>query len=229
MAAFKNNYLAEKISILYFLIAFFEIVAELFIYKPLIYYLKPILPITLMVLYWLSSDKRQLFFFLSLFFSFLTNIFFIPNSQEMLFYGIIAFTFHRILAIILVFKLTKIKDFIPFIIATLPFLLIFFYLFMETNDIPENSFLILILQNLLISVFAGIALSCYVMNDNKQNSILLITALLFVMLHFVVYIEKYFLTNEYGTLFRPIAMTFNVLAFYSYYKYVIIAEKSNND
>ena len=225
----KSDNLIKIISSVYFIVAFVEVIAELCVYKPLICYLKPVLPITLMVLYWAHSDKRQLIFFLSLFFSFLTNIFFIPNSQEMLFYGIIAFTFHRILAIVLVLKLTKIKDYIPFAIATLPFLLIFFYLFMETNDIPENSFLILVLQNLLISVYAGIGLSCYVMNDNKQNSILLISALLFVMLHFVVYIEKYYLTNEYGTIFRPIAMTFNILAFYSYYKYVIVAEKSNND
>lgn len=61
---------------------------------------------------------------------------------------------------------------------------------METNDIPENSLLLIFLQNLLISIYAGIALSSYVMNDNKQNSILLISALLFVMLQFTVFIEK---------------------------------------
>jgi hypothetical protein len=99
---------------------------------------------------------------------------------------------------------------------------------METT-IPKNSFLILVLQNILISVYAGIALASYYMDDNKQNSILLISALLFVVLQFIVFIERYFLNQEYITFLRPIVMTFNSLAFYSYYRYVIEAENSNNN
>jgi UDP-N-acetylmuramyl pentapeptide phosphotransferase/UDP-N-acetylglucosamine-1-phosphate transferase len=99
---------------------------------------------------------------------------------------------------------------------------------METIEIPQNSIYIIIIQNLLISLFAGTALSSYFMNDNKQNSVLLISALLFVMLQFVVFVEKYFLVNEFEELFRPLAMTFNALAFFSFYKYIVIAEKSNN-
>jgi hypothetical protein len=87
----------------------------------------------------------------------------------------------------------------------------------------------LILQNILISVFAGISLSEYVMNDNKQNSILLISAMLFVMLQFAIFIEKYYLNNEYSYVLRPLSMALNGLAFYSFYKYVIEAEKSNNN
>jgi hypothetical protein len=100
---------------------------------------------------------------------------------------------------------------------------------METTEIPENSFYLLIIQNILISVLAGVSLSSYVMNDNKQNSILLISALLFVMLQFAVFIEKYFLTNEFQELFRPLAMTLNTLAFFAFYNYVITAEKLNDN
>jgi hypothetical protein len=146
-----------------------------------------------------------------------------------LFYGIIVFTLHRIISIYLIFSLQKVIDFIPVIIATSPFLLIFFYLFSETPEIPQNSFYIIIIQNILISVLTGIALSSYVMNDNKQNSILLISALLFVMLQFVIFVEKYFLTNEFEDFFRPTAMTLNALAFFTFYKYVITAEKSNHN
>ena len=164
-----------------------------------------------------------------MFFSLATNILFIPNTSEMIFIGIITFSIHRILAVVLVLKMAKVIDYIPFLIATIPFLLIFFYMFFETDSIPENSIALLVLQNLLISIYAGIALSNYFMNDNKQNSILLISALLFVMLQFVVFIEKYYLINEFSTFLRPTAMAFNALAFYSYYKYVVVAEKSHND
>ena len=225
----KSNHIQKIISILYFVVAFVEVSAEYCTYKPLICYLKPILPLILIVLYLVTSNFKKWIFLAALFFSFLTNMFFISNTPEMLYYGVLTHTFHRILAIILVLKITKIKDFIPLVIASIPFLLIFFYLFFETSNIPENSYLLLIIQNLLISIYAGIALSCYVMNDNKVNSILLISTLLFVMLHFVIFIERYFLSDEYISFFRPIAMTFNALAYYSFYKYVITAERLDNN
>jgi UDP-N-acetylmuramyl pentapeptide phosphotransferase/UDP-N-acetylglucosamine-1-phosphate transferase len=210
-------------------IAFFEVVAEYFESRPIICTLKPGLPLFLILLYCIESDKKDFVFITALLLSSLTNILFIPDTANYLFYGVMVFTIHRMLVIYLILVHQKQKDYIPIIIATAPFLLIFFYLFSETIEIPENSIYILIFQNLLISLFAGIALSSYVMNDNKQNSILLISALLFVMLQFVIFIEKYFLVNEFEELFRPLAMALNALAFFTLYKYIVTAEKSNNN
>ena len=80
-----------------------------------------------------------------------------------------------------------------------------------------------------MSVLAGIALSNYVMNDNKQNSILLISTFLFVLLQFVIFIERYFQLIELKEIFRPMAMTLNVFAFYTLFRYMIAAENLNND
>ncbi|WP_293893161.1 lysoplasmalogenase family protein [Flavobacterium sp.] len=219
----------KKLTICYFLIAFFEVIAEYFGNRPLICVLKPVIPLFLIVIYSIESDKKNPLFIVALFLSLITNILFIPNTPNYLFYGLLVFTIHRVIVIYLIFSLQRINDSIPLIIATTPFLLIFFYLFIETVEIPQNSIYLIIFQNLLISMFAGIALSSYFMNDNKQNSILLISALLFVMLQFVIFVEKYFLTNEFEELFRPLAMTFNALAFFSFYKYIIVAEKKSNN
>jgi hypothetical protein len=221
--------IVNSLIICYFLIAFFEIIAEYVLAKPLICVLKPLITLILIIIYCLKSKEKNKVFITALCLSLLTNILFIPNTPVFLFYALIVFTIHRILAIYLIFSLQKIKDFVPIIIATAPFLLIFFYLFIETPDIPQESYYLLVIQNVLISLFAGVSLSSYVMNDNKQNSILLISALLFVMLQFAVFIEKYFLTNEFQELFRPLAMTLNTLAFFTFYKYVINAEKSAHD
>jgi len=224
----KANIL-NLLTICYFVIATFEVIAEYLINRPAICSLKPILSLLLIVLYYIESEKKDKLFMVALLLSCITNILFIPNTPNYLFYGIMVFTLHRILILYLIMFHQKLKDYIPPVIATAPFLLIFFYLFFETIEIPEDSIYILIFQNLLISSFAGIALSSYVMNDNKQNSILLISALLFVMLQFVVFIEKYFLIDEFEEFFRPLAMTLNSLAFFSLYKYIVTAEKSNNN
>jgi hypothetical protein len=225
----KKDNILKSLTLGYFIIAFFEIISEYLAYTPFICSLKPLIPLLLTGIYLINSEKKNPTFVIVLLLSMAVNILFIPNTPICLYYALIIFTIHRIVVIYLILKLQKVKDFIPVIIATTPFLLIFFYLFIETNEIPANSFYLLILQNILISLFAGIALSSYVMNDNKQNSVLLISVLLFVMLQFTVFIEKYFLINEFQKLFRPLAMTFNTLAFFSFYKYVIIAEKSNNN
>jgi hypothetical protein len=224
----KKENIIKSLTVGYFLIAFFEVIAEYFVNRPLICTLKPIIPLVLIVIYCVESDKKNMLFIVAMLLSLITNILFIPNTPNCLFYGVLVFTVHRLIVIYLIFRFQKVNDFIPLIIATMPFLLIFFYLFMETIEIPQNSIYIIIIQNLLISLFAGTALSSYFMNDNKQNSVLLISALLFVMLQFVVFVEKYFLVNEFEELFRPLAMTFNALAFFSFYKYIVIAEKSNN-
>ncbi len=216
--------IVTSLTICYFLIALLEVYSEYISYKPIIFIFKPLLTILLFIMYFFNSEKRNLLFCIVLLTSLITNILFIPNTQNYLLYAIVIFTIHRIIVIYLILKLQKIKDIIPVILGTAPFILIFFYLFVETTDIPENSFLILVIQNILISLFAGLSLSCYIMNDNKQNSILLISALLFVMLQFTVFIEKYYLTNEFQHLFRPLAMSLNTLAFFSFYKYVTIAE-----
>lgn len=223
----KKDNILKSLTLGYFIIAFFEVISEYLAYTPFICSLKPLIPLLLTGIYLINSEKKNPTFVIVLLLSMVVNILFIPNTPICLYYALIIFTIHRIVVIYLILKLQKVKDFIPIIIATTPFLLIFFYLFIETNEIPANSFHLLILQNILISLFAGIALSSYVMNDNKQNSVLLISVLLFVMLQFSVFIEKYFLINEFQKLFRPLAMTFNTLAFFSLYKYVMIAEKSN--
>lgn len=225
----KNENILKLLTVGYFVIAFTEVIAEYMVSRPIICALKPIIPLVLIAIYYIDSDDKNVLFIVALLLSLITNILFIPNTPNYLFYGVLVFTIHRIIIIYLIFYFQKVTDFIPLAIATTPFLLIFFYLFLETVEIPQNSIYIIIFQNLLISLFAGIALSSYFMNDNKQNSILLISALLFVMLQFVVFIEKYFLINEFEELFRPLAMSFNALAFFSFYKYVVTAEKSDNN
>ena len=225
----KKENIIKSLTVGYFVIAFFEVIAEYMVNRPIICALKPVIPLVLIVIYYIESDKRNMLFIMAILLSLITNILFIPNTPSYLFYGVLVFTIHRVIVIYLIFHFQKVTDFIPLIIATAPFLLIFFYLFLETVEIPHNSIYIIIFQNLLISLFAGIALSSYFMNDNKQNSILLISALLFVMLQFVVFVEKYFLVNEFEEMFRTLAMTLNALAFFSFYKYVITAEKLNNN
>ena len=66
------------------------------------------------------------------------------------------------------------------------------------------------------------------MNYNKMNAWLLIFGLLSVTQYFIVFIEKYYLMNLAPIAFRPLAMLLNATVLYSFYRFIIDAEKKNN-
>lgn len=226
----KDRELEKLITVLYFAIATVEVIAELFLYKPFLFIFKPSISIVLMVLYWNISKQRDSLFFLAILFSLITNVFFIYDTEIMLFLGLIVFFIHRLLMIYYILKLIKVKDFIPLFLAMIPFLFFFFYLLSITTELTQRSYGILIIQNILISIIAGITLSDYVMNNSKKNTIwFFIFGLLSVTQYFIVFIEKYYLSDLSPISFRPLAMILNVTAYYAFYKFVIVIERLNNN
>lgn len=223
----KNN-IVKIVTFFYFINAAIEVSAEVYSNKTIIFITKPLIPLLLMVLYYYSSKKREVLYFLLMFFSLVTNLLFIPNTQNALFYGVISYTIHRIILLILIFKIIKIKDLIPFFLATIPLGFIFFYLFVS-SEVPQNTYYLIIFHNLIAAVLGGLAIASYVMNDSKQNSLLLISVLLFLGLQLVIYVEKYYLVEDKSFLYRPLAMSLNVMAFFAFYKFIIESERLNHN
>ena len=224
----KDKNSTEKwLTILFFAVAVVEITVELLANKPLLFIFKPLISILLMILYWNTSVQKNPLFFIAILFSLITNTFFIPNTEKMLFIGLLFFFVHRILMIYYIVKLTKLRDYIPLCIAVVPFIFLFFYLLSISTGITSKSYIILIIQNVSISIIGGIAVSDYVMNDVKKSPLLLIFGLVSVTQYFIVFIEKYYLSSLAPTVFRPLAMTLNIAVYYIFYKYVIDVENSN--
>ncbi len=209
-----------------FIVALVEVVAEYFRVIPLIYVFKPLISAVLMLLYWNNSDERNLLFFLTIGTSLITNVLFIPKDMQFVFAGLIVFGLHRLISIFYILKVMKTKDFIPVILASVPFLLIFFYIFFDTDLLSKEVYYIMIIHNSLISLLGGIALSHYIMNDSSRSSWLLICVLSFVTLHFIIFIEKFYIQLQ---IFRPIAMSLNAFAYYAFYKFILVIERSGSN
>jgi hypothetical protein len=129
-----------------------------------------------------------------------------------------------------IIKLIKLKDYIPLLLAMIPFMFFFFYLLSITSDITTRSYGILILQNILISILVGIALSDYVMNNGKKDSTwLLIFGMLSVTQYFIVFVERYYLSDISPISLRPLAMILNASVYYAFYKFVMAIEKLNDN
>lgn len=220
--ASASNSIPKFIAKIYFAIAAILIVAELFEHKQALFFFKPLLIPTLMMWYFLTSEKRNIIYLFSLLFALLSNIFFLSATPQFLLYGIVSFMIYRILSIIVIVKLVDKILLLPFIIATLPFLFIFSCLINLTMTSDSPSFYPTIINGLLIAGMAGIALSNYVMNDNKANSWLAISTLLFIVLVFLFMIQKYYLAN---IAFQPISALIFAAAHYTFYRFMMEAER----
>jgi hypothetical protein len=124
--------------------------------------------------------------------------------------GIICSSIQKIALIILIFKLIKERNYMYLSIVSLAFLLIFLYLFSTTSETSYVDFKFLMLQNILTSVLGGIAVSSYMIDDNRKNSWLLISILLFIGLRFMLFIQSFYLNRFDATRYK---------AYYHYVEY----------
>ncbi|WKL43630.1 hypothetical protein [Flavobacterium sp. ZE23DGlu08] len=224
----KYNFLQENAILgLLFSFSIIEVLAELFSFKVILFAFRPLVAILLIYLYWVTSKERNVLFYMTVFFLLLTSIFILFESILFLILGLIGIFTHRILLIFYIIKLNKIKDFVPILIAIIPFVFIFSYLLSISDEIPKGSYYPLVAQNILVSILAGVILSNYFMNDSNNSPWLAIFGLLSTALYFTVFIEKCFLSNLPPTYFRPLAMILYVTSYYSFYRFVIDAETIN--
>lgn len=207
----------------YFAITGALVFCELFDEKSLVTVLKPMLIPTLMLWYGVTSAKKNLIYFAALTFALVSNVCFLSATPQHLVYGIVAFMVYRILTIVLVVKMLPTIMWLPFVIATVQFLFIFSCLINLTLTPEMPSFYPTIINGLLIASLAGIALSSYVLNDNKANSWLAISTLLFIVLVFLFMIQNYYLAN---IAFKPMSAFIFAFAHYTFYKFVFESENA---
>jgi hypothetical protein len=212
----------KALNILFFGITSLLIIVEYFQFQEVVFYLKPLLIPSLFVLYIFKTNEICKYYLLALFFAFLSNVFLLFSEPTLLLYGIIAFLFYRLTSIIVVLKNGDRVALLPVSLATIPFLFMFSYLIDMMVSPDHRSFYATIVNDIIISIFCGIGLSNYVLNDSKQNSWLLISTLLFTFLVILFMFDKFYLSFQ---IFKPLSALVFSLAHYAFLKFM---EKSEN-
>jgi hypothetical protein len=221
----SNPNLVNILIIAYISIALMEAVAELVIFKPLMLFARVVIPILLIVLYKASSKKEDFWFFTLLIMYLFTNVMLFYKDSPYILVAKSISILQRILMLLLILRLTPGKKYGYIFLASVPFLLIFFYLNSITNGIAEVGFNTVVIQSIITSVIGGISLASYLKSDNRQNSWLLISTLLFIGLQFVAFIERYYSSIVSLSVFSPIGVVLSTFGFFTFYKFVTAAEK----
>lgn len=230
MKVFNEEINLEKSLIIsYFLIGLIEVITEVFEDSYIQYAIKPLMAILLSLLYWCTSKRRSSLFFVNMVLLLIGRLYIIPNEIGMLYLALISIFFHRIVEIYYISKLIKLKDLVPPVLASIPFLVFFLYLVTLHETVMVKSYLFLIVQIILISVLSGIILSQYMLTYDKKEVWLYIFGLMSLMQTFILFIEKFYLSDLKLNILRPSALLLNTIICYSFYKFVIESENLNDD
>ncbi|WP_300101627.1 hypothetical protein [Flavobacterium sp.] len=155
-------------------------------------------------------------------FAFISSVLFFGTIPESMFYGLLTFMIFRFLTIVVLYRIIDHNNLFPLIIATIPFLCVFLYLLSITEDQLGVSFYPALINVFLVSFLGGISLSNYILNDNKRNSLLLISTLICVTQNFLFIVQKFYFSNA---IFQPITVIIYVASHYTFYKFLILDEE----
>ena len=214
------------ISVIYFFVASVLVFGEAVRNQQIVTLFKPVLIPLLAVLYFISSTKRSAVYFCALLLAVSSNVMLIFSTNTFIFYGVTAFLLYRVMIILLVVRYTSKFHFLAFAIAIIPFLFIFIYLLDMTESTLSTGIFPAIANALVMSILAALSLSNYVFEDDRRNSWLLISSLLFVVLMFIFVIERFYLENP---VFRPLSVIIFSAAHYAFYKYLVLSESEPTD
>lgn len=222
----KVNLKNAEFAIVYFLIAAFQvffIANDDFIGKLIT---RIVTPILLFLIYFKSSEKRDYIFIIAIFATLLSNLMMTFSGVLWNILGILFFIMYRIISIIIVLNFTQKIRLFSVVIATVPFITLLFYVVILTYDSLGIHFYPAVLNAILISIMAGIALSKYVFEDDATNNPLLLSTLLFTFV-IVLYILEHFYMNL--RVFSVVRSVFYLSGHYIFLRYVVLSEKSKSN
>lgn len=215
--------------LLYFATTFIEMASGFFGFRPLVLLCRIAAPFLLIAIYRLNAIRVNPMVYTLFGLLLMTNVLFFYKESPYFSLALVISVVSRLVMLLIVFQTMTQLRYAAAFLASVPFLVIFYYLNSITSEFTLFEFNTLFFQSILISLLGGLSVSGYLRNDNRQNSWLLISILLFVGLQFVLFIERYFFTVISLRVFGLIGVVLNAVGFFTFYKFVNAAEKERKE
>ena len=205
--------------IIFSLIDFFGIYLEK---QWMIYLAKPMLMTTLFGYYYLNKKSDNLFFVLGLLFSLFGDLFLLGSGELYFILGLIFFLIAHVFYIIMVFKILleiKLKD---FMIAGIPYLLLFLILINVLYDGLGSMKIPVIIYAMTISFLGVVSLLLFLQSRTKTSLLLLFGVLVFITSDTILALNLFY---EKQSFYPILIMTTYVMAQFLICKFVLYLNK----
>lgn len=209
----------QKFTLLFFAIAIIEAIAELVSFSVLSITTRPLVIISLGLLYIKTAQKINKWYLVALFFALLDNTFFAFDEQDQFIVpGMMAFTLYYLCTIIIIKQEQKRVQIIPVLLAISPFLIISFN---ESHILLEyvgDKLWAIMSCGVVIAIFFGLALYSHFLYSNKKTTYLLISAI-FIILSATTYAVDQFYYNL--TIFKISIILGDAFTHFTFYKFLV--------
>ena len=205
--------------IIFSLIDFFGIYLEK---QWMVYLAKPMLMTTLFGYYYLNKKSDNLLFVLGLLFSLFGDLFLLGSGELYFILGLIFFLIAHVFYIIMVFKILleiKLKD---FMIAGIPYLLLFLILINVLYDGLGSMKIPVIIYAMTISFLGVVSLLLFVQSRTKTSLLLLFGVLIFITSDTILALNLFY---EKQSFYPILIMTTYVMAQFLICKFVLNLNK----
>lgn len=219
---FNKIKLVKPLTIVYFFIAFVEIIAELNQDSDVILLTKPLLMPLLIAIYGCLSRKNNQIFTFSLLAAWVANILLISSTMPLIFMGGVFFLIYRISVISQVIRVIKFPGFLPMAIGCMPFLFMYLFIANLTHQAWGESFMLFIVHGCLLILFGGFCLGSYILKSSESNTYLLISTVLITAAQFLILINLFFASY---VVVKPLLMLCFVCGQYLLCKFMVLEER----
>ena len=205
--------------IIFSLVDFFGIYLEK---QWMIYLAKPMLMTTLFGYYYLNKKSDNLFFVLGLLFSFFGDLFLLGSGELYFILGLIFFLIAHVFYIIMVFKMLseiRLKD---FMIAGIPYLLLFLILINVLYDGLGSMKIPVIIYAMTISFLGVVSLLLFLQSRTKTTLLLLFGVLVFITSDTILSLNLFY---EKQSFYPILIMTTYVMAQFLICRFVLNLNK----
>ncbi len=208
--------MTKNLTILFFVVAISDVIGIIFNIAWLQIVSKPLIILTLFVLYYFSAEKRNNWYLLALFFSFLGDVFLLDKNGYFLL-GIGSFLITQILFIILIISQLRKVSVHHIIITMLPFVVYFTVLISTIKENLTEFFIPVVIYGITISFFGMVSLLNYFINKSKRSAVLLIGAVLFIASDSMIALNKF---HEPRIIYPVAIMITYIFAQYLIYRFM---------
>jgi len=213
----KKETLRKLLITLFFTVSIADIIGVMIQNSLLQLIFKPLIIISLIVLYYFSAQKKNNWYILALVFSFLGDIFLLDKNNLFLF-GIASFLITQLLYIFIIVKQMKKPSYFHKFLYAFLFANYVVYLLSLLKPNLGDLFYPVLVYGITISIFGYVSTLNYVSKRTKSALILMFGALLFIVSDSLIALYKFHVPQS----FYPVAIMITyVLAQYLIYRFMI--------
>jgi uncharacterized membrane protein YhhN len=203
------------------MVSLLDMAGILFEIPVLIQIFKPLILVSLIVLYLFSAISINKFYVLALICSFLGDVFLMYKGERYFIVGLISFLVaHLIFIKIVTSKLQK-TTISKIITSIIPFLILFFGLIYFLKDNLSELLIPIIIYGLTISTFGVLAMLNYLITKNNKSFLMFVGAVIFISSDSILAINKFYYTTK---VMEVLIMATYIVAQFLIYKSMIKAE-----